>query len=147
MRPFKSQLESALLRGIAAAAELDGADRQKPILIIEEIQSHDWASVTFVGARHSFTLRLDGHEDGVDEALQALALRLPDWEFRISGHIVADVEMAEATCAESEAACAMPASINRAHDDATHRSRGEVGNVGPSTVSHSFVINILTIID
>ncbi len=130
MRPFKSQIESSLLRGIAAAAQLDASDRQKPILVVEEICSVDWASVTFVGAQHSFHLRLDGEGEAIDEALQALALRLPDWEFRILGHIVADIELTDADQA-----------------DAIHSETGEFSNCGPSTVSRSFVVNALTIID
>lgn len=130
MRPLKSQVEAALLRGIAAAARLDAADRQKPILILQEIRSVDWCSITFVGARHSFDLRLDGTADAIDDALQALALRLPDWEFRITGHLVADIELASAEDL-----------------DTPQDNSGDVSNRGPSTVSRSFVVNALTIID
>lgn len=130
MRPFKSAVEAALLRGIAAAAGLDAEDREKPTLVVEEIRSLDWASVTFIGARHCFELRFDGSVEAVEEAAQALALRIPDWEFRIPGHIVADIELASVECL-----------------DTSHSDPGEVRNAGPSTVSHSFVVNALTIID
>lgn len=130
MRPFKSAIESTLLRGIAAAARLDANDRKKSLLIVEEIRTIDWASVTFVGARHCFELRFDGEISAVEDAAQALALRIPDWEFRIPGHIVADIEL---TGVEDL--------------DAGHSDPGEVSNAGPSTVSRSFVVNVLTIID
>jgi hypothetical protein len=51
-----------------------------------EATSRPWASVTFTGARH--TLRLTAEADGVDEA--ALAA-LPEHQFALPGHIVADV--------------------------------------------------------
>lgn len=130
MRPFKTAIEAALLRGIAAAAELDSADREKPILVVEEIRSVDWASITFIGVQHCFELRFDGHPEGIEDAMQALALRIPDWEFRIPGHIVADIELASAETL-----------------DTSHSDPGEVSNAGPSTVSHSFVVNVLTIVD
>lgn len=130
MRPFKTAIEAALLRGIAAAAQLDAANREKPILVVEEIRSVDWASVTFVGARHCFELRLDGELEGIKDAVQALALRIPDWEFRIPGHIDADIELATVE-----------------NLDSSHSDPGEVSNAGPSTVSRSFVVNILTIVD
>ncbi len=130
MRPFKTAIEAALLRGIAAAAQLDAMNRQKPILVVEEIRSVDWASITFVGARHCFDLRLDGNPESIADAMQALTLRIPDWEFRIPGHIVADIDLAGVETL-----------------DTSHSDPGEVSNAGPSTVSHSFVVNVLTIVD
>lgn len=130
MRPFKSAIESAVLRGIAAAAGLDASDREKPILIVEEIRTLDWASVTFIGARHIFDLRLDGAPGSIAEALVALSARLPDWEFRIPGHIVADIELAGVETL-----------------DPSQSDPGEVSNCGPSTVSRPFVVNVITIVD
>jgi hypothetical protein len=48
-----------------------------------------WCSATFIGARHSLTLVLRG-EDAVARA-DALAAQLPEMEFRIMGHIVAEL--------------------------------------------------------
>jgi hypothetical protein len=130
MRPFKSAIESAVLRALAAAADLNADDRQKPTMVVEEIRTFDWASVTFIGARHIFDLRFDGPPAGVTEAAAALAQRLPDWEFRIPGHIVADIELSGIDSLE-----------------ASHSDPGEISNSGPSTASHSFVVNVLTIVD
>lgn len=119
---------AALLRGIAAAAGLDSTDREKPILVVEELRSHDWASATFVGFTHSFNLRLVGPATAVAAAVDALALRLPDWEFHLPGHIVADIAVA-------------PAEQERIDEPAI------VAIPGPSTVSHPLVVNTLIIID
>lgn len=48
-----------------------------------------WCSATFVGARHSLELVLAGEDAGARAV--ALAATLVDAEFRIAGHIVADV--------------------------------------------------------
>jgi hypothetical protein len=48
-----------------------------------------WCSATFIGARHSLTLVLRG-EDAV-----ARAEALPEMEFRIMGHIVAELVVEE----------------------------------------------------
>lgn len=50
--------------------------------------SRPWASATFIGARHSVTLRIGG-ADHVERA-EAFASHLPNAEFSIYGHIVAD---------------------------------------------------------
>ncbi|MEZ5656145.1 MAG: hypothetical protein R3E04_09705 [Sphingobium sp.] len=47
-----------------------------------------WASATFLGARHRIVLKIEG-EDPVDKA-ETFASDLPDAEFSIAGHIVAD---------------------------------------------------------
>jgi len=50
--------------------------------------SRPWASATFVGARHGIVLRLEGEDHATRAA--ALAQAVPDLEFSIIGHIVAD---------------------------------------------------------
>lgn len=52
-----------------------------------------WCSATFVGARHVLTLTLKG-EDATKRAAD-LAARLPETEFRLPGHIVADLVIDE----------------------------------------------------
>jgi hypothetical protein len=134
MRMIRTSIEAALLRGVAEAARLDAADREKPMLVVEEIRSLDWASATFVGARITLALRLEGEAASVRDALAALAARLGDWEFRIPGQIVADIGLVTD------------------HDDATapdsrNVGSGRVPKLGPSTVSCPFVVEALTIID
>ncbi|MBO9574258.1 MAG: hypothetical protein J7494_00835 [Sphingobium sp.] len=47
-----------------------------------------WCSATFVGAQHRFTLSFAGEDAAAQAAL--FADRLPDADFAIPGHIVAD---------------------------------------------------------
>jgi len=48
-----------------------------------------WASATFIGARHGIILILQGDDAAV--RAEALAAMLPDADFAIPGHIVADI--------------------------------------------------------
>jgi len=52
-----------------------------------------WCSATFVGARHAVTLVLKGKDATARGA--DLAARLPEEEFRLPGHIVADLVVDE----------------------------------------------------
>lgn len=52
----------------------------------------EWASVTFAGARHRLLVVLSG--DGAVGAAADLLAALPELEFDIPGHIVADVALA-----------------------------------------------------
>jgi hypothetical protein len=134
MHVIQHHIEAALLRGIAGAARLDSVDRQKPMLIVEEIETVDWASATFIGARITLHLRLEGPALRVSAAFAALEERLADWEFRVAGQIVADIE------------------LDARHEDVAEPSTGSaetasVASIGPSTVSRPFKVNVLTIID
>jgi hypothetical protein len=91
MRPVGNHVHAAILRAIAAEAGTDSDDREKPILIIEEIRMTDWASATFVGARHEIDVRLDGEPGAIALALERLTSRLPERDIPISGHIVAEI--------------------------------------------------------
>jgi hypothetical protein len=134
MHVIQHHIEAALLRGIAGAARLDALDRQKPMLIVEEIETVDWASATFIGARITLHLRLEGPAFPVSAAFEALEERLTDWEFRVSGQIVADIELD----ARDEATA----------EQGTGRAEIEsIASIGPSTVSRPFRVNVLTIID
>jgi hypothetical protein len=70
-------------RVIAQLLELAGPDSS-----VIATSSVPWASATFVGARHRIVMRISG----ADHAARAdiLVENLPDAEFSISGHIVAD---------------------------------------------------------
>lgn len=48
-----------------------------------------WCSATFIGARHDVMLRLHGR-DAATRA-DALAAELPEADFRIPGHVIADL--------------------------------------------------------
>jgi hypothetical protein len=57
----------------------------------ERVQSREWASITFTGARHEITIRLGGPdaEATADRFLQNLDAA----EFRLRGHILADIAL------------------------------------------------------
>ncbi len=49
----------------------------------------DWASATFKGARHNFTIRFDG--PGSHTYAETLIERIENDDLQISGHLVADI--------------------------------------------------------
>jgi hypothetical protein len=79
-----SAAASGLLRALVARAAVSH-DR---ILLIE-LESTEWQSLTFVGERHEICLRVLGRESR--RVAQRLTQGLADAEFAIPGHIVADV--------------------------------------------------------
>ncbi|MBV9930859.1 MAG: hypothetical protein JO013_07930 [Alphaproteobacteria bacterium] len=76
---------TALLRALRAMLEGAGA------LVVEEVRSRRWASVTFAGARHELALRLEG--DGAEAAAARFVAGLDAAEFALAGHIVADIAL------------------------------------------------------
>ena len=60
---------------------------------LEEHRGTCWASATFTGMRHLLRLRFSGA--AAVQAGEHLAAALADHEFRIAGHIVADIALAE----------------------------------------------------
>lgn len=72
---------TALIRAVLTLARGDAQ--------LEEHRGTAWASATFTGMRHVMRVSLLG-EDGVRTG-EWLAGVLPDHEFRIKGHLVADI--------------------------------------------------------
>lgn len=124
MRPVGNHVHAAILRAIAAEAGADGRDREKPIMVVESITATDWASATFVGARHDIEVRLDGEPTAVAAAVDRLVSGLPEREIPISGHIVAEIA----------ATPIQPLNVN------TPEQKVNIG-------SASMMVNVLTIID
>lgn len=64
-----------------------------------ESTSRPWASATFVGAQHVLTLCIGARDQGDDcagiDAAERFARALPEAEFHIPGHIVADIVIDE----------------------------------------------------
>ena len=83
MQPLTSDATTALLRVIARIVEMP--------VSFEEIRSRSWASVTFTGARHQIALLLEG--EGADTAADAFLAKLDVAEFRLRGHILADIAL------------------------------------------------------
>lgn len=68
-------------------------DEAGPAAQIVDSTLTPWCSATFIGARHKVVLALIG-QDAADRAT-ALAESLPETEFRIFGHIVAELVVDE----------------------------------------------------
>lgn len=82
-----SPAASALVRALVARA---GVPRERVLLI--DVQSVDWRSLTFNGERHLIELRIPapGSQTIVDRMCEGLA----EVEFSIPGTIVADIGVA-----------------------------------------------------
>ena len=91
MRPTGNHARSAILRSVMAIAGDCASDRKKPIVVVEDACSTDWASATFVGATHDFALRIEGEALAVTAAVGRIVAQLPEYEIALSGHIVAEI--------------------------------------------------------
>lgn len=60
-------------------------------VIFEEIRSRPWASVTFAGARHALVLLVSG--PGAQAGADAFSAGLDTAEFKLRGHILADIAL------------------------------------------------------
>ena len=79
-----SQAASGLLRRLIGRA---GVARNR--ILLTEVQSADWRSLTFTGERHQLQLRVTGSDAG--EIVDRMCANLEDAEWSIPGHIVADI--------------------------------------------------------
>ena len=77
---------AALLRALLKRA---GTSRDR--ILLTEIQSTEWQSLTFVGERHRMQLKISGADAAA--AVQRLRDGLEDAEFALPGHIVADIAL------------------------------------------------------
>lgn len=82
-----------ILREVQNLVRIGGNDREKPIVVIEEIRTTDWASVTFVGQRHELDLRIVGEADAVAAAMVRLAEDLAEHDIPIAGHFIAEIHV------------------------------------------------------
>lgn len=81
-----SPAAGGLLRALIARAGVP-SDR---ILLID-VRSTDWQSLTFTGERHQFELRVAGPDSGA--AVERMCGGIEDAEFSIAGQIVADISI------------------------------------------------------
>ena len=79
-----SAAASALLRALASRANV-GRDR----ILLRDIVSIDWRSLTFTGERHEIDLRISGPDSKA--VVDRICEGLEDAEFNIPGTIVADI--------------------------------------------------------
>jgi hypothetical protein len=90
MRTLMDDGHGLVLRTIRRLlVEAAGRDARVPALVVEEIASVDWASLTFVGRRHRLELRLEGDAAALDRACAALDALLPDIEGSDGRHLLA----------------------------------------------------------
>jgi len=95
MKMAMSQAASALLRALIARS---GAPRDRILLI--DVQSVDWRSLTFTGERHSIDLRVSPpHSQAI---IDRMCSGLEDAEFSIPGIIVADIGLAGSPVASAD---------------------------------------------
>jgi hypothetical protein len=86
MRIAMSPAAAGLLRSILARAAVD-RDR----ILLTEFRSTDWQSLTFVGERHEFQLRVTGPDAG---AIASNVIGgLDESEFDIPGNLVANIAL------------------------------------------------------
>ena len=71
-------------RLLASLADLAGGHG-----MVTRHSERPWASITFAGARHAITMSFSGHEAAA--AGERFVAALPDHEFAIPGHLVADI--------------------------------------------------------
>jgi hypothetical protein len=76
---------TALLRALRTS--LDSVN----FMNFERVHSREWASITFTGARHEVTIRLDGPD--AEAAADRFLHGLDATEFRLRGHILADIAL------------------------------------------------------
>ena len=79
-----SPAASAVFRALATRA---GAPRDR--ILLTDVRSVDWQSLTFTGERHQIGLRVSGPRPG--EIVEQMCDRLPDAEFSIPGILIADI--------------------------------------------------------
>jgi len=82
-----SPAAAALLRAILGRT---GARREQ--ILLTDLCSVDWQSLTFTGERHEIELRIKGPDSG--EIARSISFGLSEAEFRIAGHVVADIALA-----------------------------------------------------
>lgn len=101
MRTMMAGIQIALMRAVRGAI---GADRWfdgwwgmdgTASLVIEEMESAPWASLTFAGQRHRIGFRLNGPMADVEAAYDRLVAVLTEPDISLPGHVLADMQLAE----------------------------------------------------
>jgi hypothetical protein len=97
MKPGMSPAAAGLLRAILRRG---GVDRNR--ILLTDLRSTDWHSLTFAGERHCIALRIPG--PGASEVARMLTEKLDEAELSIGGHIVADILALPATVDQADGA-------------------------------------------
>ena len=99
MKILGSPTQRAVLRHLRALIDNDplltrafeSGDRHIPHTIVENIESDDWASLTFVGQLHRFDFRLTRGIGTIDAIRTRLDALLAAADIAVPGHIVAEI--------------------------------------------------------
>lgn len=86
-RVTMSTAASGLLRCLISRARVP-----RNRILLSDVLSVDWRSLTFTGERHQFELRITGADSQL--VMERMCDGLEDAEFSISGVIVADIALA-----------------------------------------------------
>ncbi len=109
MKPFIQDGHILALRAIRAAIGSGSAAR----IVVEAIETRDWASATFVGKRHALALRIEGSEASVCAAIERIARDLDQTDVTATRFFLADIALGEYSVtlagADSTAAIAIDA--------------------------------------
>lgn len=100
MRLAMSSAASALLRILVARSQT-----AREHILLTDVQSTEWRSLTFNGERHHLALRIAG--PGAMEAATRISEGLGDAEFSIPSIVVADIAMVGAAKRESDGSVAL----------------------------------------
>jgi hypothetical protein len=87
MKIAMSRPASALLSALLARCP-----EERDRILLSEVRSVDWQSLTFVGERHRMELRIIG--DRSLELAERLTCGIEHAEFTLRGHFVADIAVA-----------------------------------------------------
>ena len=85
--PVLAPAAAGLLRGLVARS---GASRSE--VLLTEVRSVDWHSLTFDGERHEISMRFTG--PGAEREADRMLDGLEEHEFTLPGAIVADISVA-----------------------------------------------------
>jgi len=89
VKPFMQDGHILALRAVRAVLGRDCA----LTMVIESIETVDWASATFVGKRHICELRLEAACAELDQAVERLSRDLPEAEVATTRYFLADVAL------------------------------------------------------
>jgi hypothetical protein len=84
MKIAMSPAAAAMLRALIARARVD-----RNRILLTDVESIDWRSLTFTGERHQISVRVTGSDS--EDVVQRMCAGLADAEFSIPGIIVADI--------------------------------------------------------
>lgn len=96
MRRQMGGVHGALLRGLKRLLSLDAGlaalpGGEVPAMVVEEMETEPWASVTFAGWRHRIELRLEGDGQAVEAAVERAGALIERADLTLPGHLLAEI--------------------------------------------------------